>query len=155
MRTGKVIDAETSLQKQMWGGGVVGAVGWILLSHHGRGLSFLHFYRDIFSYKFSDHPSSHIDTQKRRQKEKNRLFFFSLVMRTFRIYFFISFSPFSSVPQHMEFPSQGLNSSHSLYLCCSYSNNGSLTHCAIAGTPRIFFFFFFLFMAPPEAYGSS
>ena len=44
MRTGKVIDAETSLQKQMCGGGVVGAVGWTLLSHHGWGLFFLPFY---------------------------------------------------------------------------------------------------------------
>ena len=56
MRTGKVIDAETSLQKQMCGGGVVGAVGWTLLSHHGRGLSFLPFYRDIFSYKVISGP---------------------------------------------------------------------------------------------------
>ena len=48
--SGKVVDAETSLQEQMCGGGVVGAVGWTLLSHHGRGLSFLHFYWDIFSY---------------------------------------------------------------------------------------------------------
>ena len=50
VRSGKVVDAETSLQKQMCGGGVFGAVGWTLLSHHGRGLSFLLFYRDIFSY---------------------------------------------------------------------------------------------------------
>ena len=48
--SGKVVDAETSLREQMCGGGVVGAVGWTLLSHHGRGLSFLHFYRDIFFY---------------------------------------------------------------------------------------------------------
>ena len=37
--SGKVVDAEASLQKQMCQGGVVGAVGWALLSHHGRGLS--------------------------------------------------------------------------------------------------------------------
>ena len=33
MRSGKVVDAEASLQMQMHGGGVVGAVGWTLLSH--------------------------------------------------------------------------------------------------------------------------
>ena len=46
----KVEDAETNLQKQMCGGGVVGAVGWPLLSQHGQGLSFLPFYWNIFSY---------------------------------------------------------------------------------------------------------
>ena len=51
VRSGKEVDAETSLQKQMCGGGVGGAVGWTLLGHHGWGLSFLPFYRDIFSYK--------------------------------------------------------------------------------------------------------
>ena len=54
MRTGKVIDAEKSLQKQMCGGGVVRAVGWTLLGHHGRGLSFLHFYWEVFSYTGSN-----------------------------------------------------------------------------------------------------
>ena len=42
------------MRKQVYrsrcGGGVVGAVGWTLFSHHGRGLSFLPFYRDFFSY---------------------------------------------------------------------------------------------------------
>ena len=51
MRSGKAVDAEASLQKQMCGEGVVGAVGWTLLSHHGWGLSFLPFYQDIFSYE--------------------------------------------------------------------------------------------------------
>ena len=32
------------------GEGWLGAVGWTLLSHHVQGLSFLPFYRDIFSY---------------------------------------------------------------------------------------------------------
>ena len=41
--SGKVVDAETNLQKQMCGGEVVGAAGWTLHSHHGWGLSFLHF----------------------------------------------------------------------------------------------------------------
>ena len=50
VRSGKVGNEETSLQKQMCGGGVVWAVGWTLLSHHGQGLSFLHFYWDSFSY---------------------------------------------------------------------------------------------------------
>jgi len=50
VRSGKVVDAEASLQMQMHGGGVVGAVGWTLLSHHGWGVSFLPFYQDIFSY---------------------------------------------------------------------------------------------------------
>ena len=50
VRSGKAVDAEASLQKQMCGEGVVGAVGWTLLSHHGWGLSFLPFYQDIFSY---------------------------------------------------------------------------------------------------------
>ena len=44
MTSGKVVDVETNLQKQMCGGGVVRAVGGTLLSHHGRGLSFLHFF---------------------------------------------------------------------------------------------------------------
>ena len=35
------------------GGGGEGAVGWVLLSHHGRGLSFLPFHRDIFSCNYS------------------------------------------------------------------------------------------------------
>ena len=52
--SGKVVDAEPNLQKQVCGGGVVGAVGWTLLSPHGPGLSFLHFYWDIFSYR-TDH----------------------------------------------------------------------------------------------------
>ena len=46
--SGKVVDAETNLQKQMCGGGVVGAVGWTLLSHQGRGLSFLPFFFFFF-----------------------------------------------------------------------------------------------------------
>ena len=44
VRTGKVIDEGTSLQKQMYGRGMVGAVGWTLFSHHGQGLSFLPFF---------------------------------------------------------------------------------------------------------------
>ena len=36
--SGKAVDAETSLQKQMCGGGVVGTVGSTFLSHHGRAL---------------------------------------------------------------------------------------------------------------------
>ena len=50
VRSGKVVDAETSLQKQVCGGGVVGAVGWTWLSPHGRGLSVLPFHGAIFSY---------------------------------------------------------------------------------------------------------
>ena len=48
MRSGKVVDAEASLQKQMGGGGVPRAVGWTLLSHHGQGLSLLPVYQVIF-----------------------------------------------------------------------------------------------------------
>ena len=33
------------------GEGWLRAVGWTLLSHHRQGLSFLPFYRDIFSYR--------------------------------------------------------------------------------------------------------
>ena len=53
VRSSKGVDAETSLQKQMHEGGVVGAIGWTLLSHHGWGLSFLPFYRDISSYNIT------------------------------------------------------------------------------------------------------
>ena len=41
VRSGKVVDAETSFRKQMCGGGLVGAVGWTLLRHHGRGPFYL------------------------------------------------------------------------------------------------------------------
>ena len=51
------------MQKQAYrsrcmGEGWLGAVGWTSLSHHGWGLSFLPFYRDIFSYKCTDFWSS-------------------------------------------------------------------------------------------------
>ena len=39
VRSGKGVDAETNLQKQIWGGEVAGAVGWTLLCHHGWGLA--------------------------------------------------------------------------------------------------------------------
>ena len=48
--SGKVVDVETNLEKQMCVCVAGGAVGWTLLSHHGGGLSFLHFYWDVFSY---------------------------------------------------------------------------------------------------------
>ena len=54
--SGKVVDAETNLQKQMHGRGLVGAVGQTLLSHHGWGLSFLHFI-GTFS------PTKHVSRQ--------------------------------------------------------------------------------------------
>ena len=50
VRTGMVVIAEATLLKQMRGEGWLGAVGWTLLCHHGRGLSFLPFYWDIFFY---------------------------------------------------------------------------------------------------------
>ena len=53
-RSGKVVDAEASLQEQMRGEGWLGAVGWTLLRVHGRGLSFLPFYWDSFSYTSSN-----------------------------------------------------------------------------------------------------
>ena len=48
------------------GEGWLGAVGWTLLSHHGQGLSFLPFYRDIFSYS----TAWGSDTEKGRQSSK-------------------------------------------------------------------------------------
>ena len=39
------------------GEGCLGAVGWTLLSHHGQSLSFLPFYRDIFSYPLTTRVS--------------------------------------------------------------------------------------------------
>ena len=46
-------------------------------------------------------------------------------------YFFFSFL---ATPRHMEFPGQGSDPSHSCYLNCSFSNAGSLTHCAGLGS---------------------
>ena len=43
MRRGRVVIAEANLQKQIVGEGWLGAVSWTLLSHHGQGISFLHF----------------------------------------------------------------------------------------------------------------
>ena len=74
--------------------------------------------------------------------------------------FFFFFFSFFTAPQHMEFLGQGLNQSCSCDLCHSCSNTrslthfpasgitrlppqreaGSLTHCAIAGTPVFAFF---------------
>ena len=53
VRSGEGVGAETSSQKQMCGGGWLGAVGWTLLSHRGRDLSFLPSYWDSFSYSLS------------------------------------------------------------------------------------------------------
>ena len=46
-------------------------------------------------------------------------------------FFFFFF--FLATLQHMEFPGQGSDPSHCFVLCHSYSNAGSLTHCAGPG----------------------
>ena len=53
VRSGKVVDTETSLQKQMCGGRVVGAVGWTLLSHHDQGLSYNNITENVLIIQFS------------------------------------------------------------------------------------------------------
>ena len=50
------------------------------------------------------------------------------------IWFLVFFFSFLAAQQHMEFPSQGLDPSHSCDACCSCGNAGSLTHCAWPGT---------------------
>ena len=55
---GRVVIAEATLQKQMCWGGVVGGTWLDLLSHHGWGLSFLPFYRDIFFHKRNEFLST-------------------------------------------------------------------------------------------------
>ena len=45
--------SEVRQGRRCMGEGWLRAVGWTLLSHHGQGLSFLPFYRDIFSYRKS------------------------------------------------------------------------------------------------------
>lgn len=62
-RTGKVVDAEAGVQKRMRGGGWLGAAGWTLLWHHGRGVStflsghFLLHYKDSCGAYVSAKPS--------------------------------------------------------------------------------------------------
>jgi len=53
----------------------------------------------------------------------------------FILFYFISFYSFLAAPQHIEFPGQGSDSSHSHDLFHSFinANAGSLTYCTVRG----------------------